>query len=126
MIFVSEEKIAGVKYTNITLTRGDDATLVLPIFSVAADGTRTPYTPLPGDTFKLQVRSEPITRSGQTPTVIFNGTITVVDGKPNWTISATDSTQNCGKYYWDAQITTGGKIYTFYQGWLTIFKEATE
>ena len=125
MVSVSEQTLGNIVYTNISLTRGDDCTLVLPIYTVAADGTRTEYTPQVSDTFAITVRVAPVETSGTTPTVVFNGSTSVVDGKLNWTISHSNSTQNCGKYYWDAQITTGGKIYTFYQGTLNITPEVT-
>ena len=125
MVSVTEQAMGNIVYTNISLTRGDDCTLVLPIYTVAADGTRTEYTPQVSDTFAITVRVAPVETSGTTPTVVFNGSTSVVDGKLNWTISHSNSTQNCGKYYWDAQITTGGKIYTFYQGTLNITPEVT-
>lgn len=125
MVSVTEQAMGNIVYTNISLTRGDDCTLVLPIYTVAADGTRTEYTPQNSDTFAITVRVAPVETSGTTPTVVFNGTTAIVDGRLNWTISHSNSTQNCGKYYWDAQITTGGKIYTFYQGTLNITPEVT-
>jgi hypothetical protein len=125
MVNVSEETMGKVTYTNISLTRGDDCVLVLPIYTVSADGTRTEYTPTQSDTFAIQVREAPITKSGTTPAMIFSGTTSIESGKLNWTISHTNSTQNCGKYYWDAQITTNNKVYTFYQGWFQITPEAT-
>lgn len=125
MVSVSEQTMGNICYTNISLTRGDDCTLVMPIYTVAADGTKTEYTPTGSDTFAITVRVAPIETSGTTPTVVFNGTTSIVDGKLNWTISHSNSTQNCGKYYWDAQITTGGNVYTFYQGILNITPEVT-
>lgn len=126
MVNVSEERLGQVIYTNITLTRGDDCTLVMPIYTVAADGTRTEYFPDPDDDFEIQVREAPVTGIGTAPAVIFTGTTSIdADGRLNWDISSTNSLQNVGKYYWDAQITTGTKVYTFYQGWLNIFPEAT-
>lgn len=126
MVTVAEERLGQVIYTNITLTRGDDCTLVMPIYTVAADGTRTEYIPDVSDTFKIEVREAPVTGIGTAPEVIFTGSTSIdSDGRLNWNISTSDSTQNVGKYYWDAQITTGGKVYTFYQGWLNIFPEAT-
>lgn len=126
MVTVSEERLGQVIYTNITLTRGDDCTLVMPIYTVAADGTRTEYIPDVSDTFKIEVREAPVTGIGTAPAVIFTGSTSIdSDGRLNWDISASDSTQNVGKYYWDAQITTNSKVYTFYQGWLNIFQEAT-
>ena len=125
MVSVTESMVGNIPYTNISLTRGDDCTLVLPIYTVAADGTRTEYTPDVSDTFAVTVRVAPVENSGTTPTVVFNGSVSVVSDKVNWVISHSNSTQNCGKYYWDAQITTGGKIYTFYQGTLNITPEVT-
>ena len=127
MVNVSEERLNNVIFTNITLTRGDDCTLVMPIYTVAADGTRTEYIPdQANDTFAIQVRKAPVTGIGTAPAIVFTGTTSFdADGRLNWDISDTNSTQDVGKYYWDAQITTGGKTYTFYQGWLFIFQEAT-
>lgn len=128
MIAVNEERTAdGLVYTNISLTRGNDATLVMPIYVTAADGSKTEYAIQPSDTFKLEVRTEPITRNSATPPApLFTGTVSIVDGKPNWIISSTNSTQNTGIYYWDVEITTGGKTYTFYQGKFIICPNTTE
>ena len=125
MVNVREYTQGGINYTDITLTRGDDATLVLPVYSVAADGTRTAYSVTGSDTVAVQVRATPVTNSGTTPAVVINGTVTVSDGKPNWSISHSNSTINCGTYYWDAQITTGGKVYTFYTGQFIVVPEVT-
>ena len=125
MVSIKEVVLNNIKYTDIFLTRGDDCTLVLPIYSVAADGTRTEYTPSGSDTFAITVRVAPIENSGTTPTTLFSGSVSVVSGKVNWVISHTNSTQNVGQYFWDAQITTGGKVYTFYQGTLNITPEVT-
>ena len=125
MVSVSERTMGNICYTDISLTRGDDCTLVMPIYTVAADGTKTEYTPTGSDTFAITVRVAPIENSGTTPAVVFSGSTSIVDGKLNWNISHTNSTQNVGEYFWDAQITTGGKIYTFYQGTLNITPEVT-
>lgn len=126
MVYVYEEKRDGMPYANITLTRGDDCTLVLPIYTVDSDGNSTPYTPAAGDTFQLQVRSGYIDGGSITPIVLFNGNVSVSGTTLVWEISAAQSTQKCTQYVWDAQITTaGGKIYTFYQGFLTIVPEVT-
>lgn len=126
MINIKEYTQNGLPYTDIYLTRGDDATLVLPIISVAADGTKTAYTMDPSDVVAVQVRATPITASSPTPAIIINGTVTVSDGVPSWSISHSNSTINVGTYYWDAQITTSaGDVYTFYQGQFTIIPEVT-
>lgn len=112
--------------TDITLTRGDDAVLVLPIVSVAADGTKSAYTLDPSDVVEVQVRANPVRNSSVTPAVIINGTVTDVDGTPNWSISHANSTIDCGTYFWDAQITTSAEnTYTFYSGHLIIVPEDT-
>ena len=126
MVHVNEYTMGGVKYTDITLTRGDDCVLVLPIYSVAADGTRTAYTPSGSDTFSVAVRKKAITNSGTTPTAVISGTVTVVDGKPNWTITHSASTIDAGDYVWDIQITKSSKVYTFYQGNFTILPEVAQ
>lgn len=125
MINIAEYMRNGLPCTDITLTRGDSATLVLPIYEVAADGSRTPYTVTNSDTVEVQVRATPVTSSGITPAAIITGTVTVSDGVPSWNISHSNSTINVGTYYWDAQITTGGKIYTFYSGQFIIVPEVT-
>ena len=125
MVSVSEQVVNNIVYTNISLTRGDDCTLVMPIYTVAADGTRTEYTPTGSDTFAITVREKPIENSGTTPAVIFSGSTSIVSNKLNWNITHTNSTQNVGTYYWDAQITTSSKVYTFYQGLLNILPEVT-
>ena len=69
MVNVSEERLGQVIYTNITLTRGDDCTLVMPIYTVAADGTRTEYLPGVSDTFAIHVREAPVTGIGTTTSI---------------------------------------------------------
>ena len=125
MINITEYTQGGIPYTDITLTRGDSANLVLPVYSVAADGTKTAYSVTGSDTVAVCVRATPVTKSGTTPAVIINGSVTVTDGKPNWAVSHSDSTIDVGTYYWDAQITTGGKVYTFYTGKFVITPEVT-
>lgn len=124
MLALTEERIGKIKYSNIAITRGDGTTLVLPIY-LNQNGTRTAYTPQVGDTFALQVREAPVTKSNPTPALIFTGTLAVVNDKVEWTISESDTTIDCKKYYWDCQITTGGVPFTFYCGWLEILGEAT-
>lgn len=124
MINITEYSQGGIPHTDISLTRGDCANLVLPVY-VAADGTKTAYTVTGADTVKVQVRAIPVTKSGVTPAVVINGTVTVSDGKPNWSISSANSTIDAGDYVWDAQITTGGNTYTFYSGKLVILPEVT-
>ena len=125
MINIAEYTRNGLPYTDITLTRGDSATLVLPIFEVASDGSRTPYAVTNSDTVEVQVRKVPVTGGGLTPAAIITGTVTVSDGVPSWSISSANSTIDAGTYFWDAQITTGGKIYTFYSGQFIIVPEVT-
>ena len=124
MLNIIEERIKRLKKTNIEITRGDDATLVLPIF-IETNGVSAPYTIQPGDTFALEVRNNPVKDNVSATTIIFVGTLSVDDGKLVWSISSTDTTQNAGVYYWDCQITTGGKTYTFYSGTFTILPEVT-
>ncbi len=123
MLSITEERIGKIKYTNIAITRGDDATLILPIF-VDNNGVKTEYTPTGSDTFALQVRKGEV-KNSTPPQLLFQGSLAVVAGKLNWTISASNTTNDCGKYYWDCQITKSGKDYTFYCGWFTILPEAT-
>lgn len=127
MLNVKEYIQNGITYTDIYLTRGDAAELVLPIYQVASDGTKTPYTPSGSDTFAVQVRKQPIVGTNTTPAVVINGTVAVdnTDHKPHWTISSANSTIDVGEYYWDAQITTSSKPYTFYTGRFIIMPEVT-
>lgn len=124
MLNIIEERIKRLKKTNIEITRGDDATLVLPIF-IETNGVSTPYTIQPGDTFALEVRNTPVKDNVSATMIMFDGTLSVDDGKLIWSISSTDTTQDAGVYYWDCQITTGGKVYTFYSGTFTILPEVT-
>jgi len=125
MIEVREYSEGGLPKTDITLTRGDSANLVLPIFQINSDGTKTAYTVTGSDTVEVMVRATPVTKSGTTPAVVINGTVTISDGKPNWSISHSNSTIDAGVYFWDAQITTSGKVYTFYSGQFIVVPEVT-
>lgn len=125
MINVTEYISGGLPRTDITLTRGDNANLVMPVYKVDADGSRAPYSVTGADTVAVQVRKSPVTNSTITPAVVIVGTVTVTDGVPNWSISSANSTIDVGTYYWDAQITTGGQVYTFYSGQFIIVPEVT-
>ena len=125
MLSLSEERIEKIKYSNIAITRGNDAELVLPII-LNTNGTKTPYTPQAGDTFELQVRKSEVKKANPVPDLIFQGNVSVnLNNTLVWSISSTDTTQDCGTYYWDVDIHTGGKTYTFYCGWFTILPEST-
>ena len=108
---------------DIILTKGDDAVLALPLYD--GDGN-TPYVPQSGDVIKIQVRKSRITTNALTPSIIFDGSVSVVDNVPCWSISHSDSNINCDLYYWDMQITVDGKNYTPYQGTLKIVPEVTQ
>lgn len=126
-MFVSyKEKIGKLEYTDIQITRGDGITLILPIFE-NNNGTISTYTPDPSDVFDLQVRERPVRTATDIPALIFQGSVSVnADDQLEWTISAADTTQNCGHYYWDCQIKQTGKPpFTFYQGWFDILPEGT-
>lgn len=108
----------GVK---LSLTRGDTAILALHIKN--ADGTD--YTVTESDEVRVQVRKHPITNS-QASQLVFEGTVTVTDGVPIWTIRPEQSTIDAGTYYWDAQLTTGsGVVCTYLNGTLCITAEVT-
>ena len=127
MIAVKEYIQNDIKYTDITLTRGDDAELVLPVIQINADGTETAYTPDASDSFAVQVRKGPVV-DNTPPAIVINGTVSVdqTDHCPHWSISSADSTVDVASYFWDAEITTAaGKKYTFYTGRFIIIPEET-
>lgn len=125
MVSIKTNGFSDFISTDITLTRGDDVTLALGIYTVDQNGVKTPYVPDVSDVIKVEVRKSPITSSAITPIVVFAGSVTIDDDVPYWHISHTDSTIDCGEYYWDAQITISGEVYTFYQGLLNIVPEVT-
>lgn len=126
MVSVSENMWGSVKYTNILLTRGDDIVLEMPLYKVNPDGTRQEYTPVNTDTFLIQVRQGPVTGAGNAPAIVFTGAASISSGRLRWSITHSNSTQNCGKYYYDVQMTQNdGKVYTPYQGWLEILPESS-
>ena len=124
MLSITEERIGKMKKTNIAINRGDGTTLVLPII-LNQNGTKTPYTPDVSDVFALQVRKGKVTKASDIPALLFQGSLAVVNNQLEWTISATDTTQDCGTYYWDCQITKGGVPFTFYSGEFEILPEET-
>lgn len=120
-----KERVGRLDYTNIQITRGDGITLTLPI-TQNNNGTVTDYTPDGSDTFALQVRERPVENATDIPSLIFEGDVSVVSNQLVWAISAADTTKNCGRYFWDCQITQSGKPpFTFYQGWFYILPEGT-
>ena len=125
MVTITKEKLNKETWTNIAITRGDGVTLVLPIY-LNNNGTRTAYTPDPTDVFALQVREHPVKSATDVPALVFQGSVSVVANKLTWDISATNTTKDCGHYYWDCQITQSGSApFTFYKGWFNITPEAT-
>ena len=127
MIDIKQYKQNGILCSDITLTRGDDATLTMPIYMVDTTGSRTHYAVDANDVVSVQVRQQPITGTGTAPAVVFSGTVTINSSDdPEWSISHTDSTIAAGTYFWDAQIeTTASKDYTFHTGHLIIIPEVT-
>lgn len=117
--------MAGMTNTDIWLTRGDAAIIVLPIFKVNTDGTQTAYTPAVGDTFAVTVRAKQVVNSGTTPSVVINGTVTASGATLEWSISHSNSTIDAGDYYWDAQITNADGVFTLYSGQLHITPEVS-
>jgi len=127
MLIIQEERKEKVVFTNITITRGDAATLSLPIYEYDANGNKQAHSIASGESYAIQVREAPITGSGTAPAIKINGSVTSTVGQTavTWNISSSDTELSVGRYYWDAQCTVGGKNYTFYQGWFYIFQEAT-
>lgn len=126
MVNLREYLLGGVRFTDISLTRGDDIVLEMPLFKVNPDGSRTEYTPVNTDTFLVQVRKAPVTGAGTAPSIVFTGTTSISSGRLRWSITHQNSTQECDKYFWDVQMTQNdGKVYTPYQGWLEILPEAS-
>lgn len=125
MVSLYTFNISGMTHTDIWLTRGDAAIIILPIYKVNADGSVSDYTPAVGDTFAVTVRAAQITNSGTPPAVVINGTVTASGSNLEWSISHSDSTIDAGPYFWDAQITTDDGVFTIYGGELHITPEVT-
>lgn len=125
MLSIIKEKVGQMTWNNIIITRGDGITLTLPIL-LNTNGTVTEYTPDGTDVFALQVRKGQVTKNTPTPDLLFQGSLSVVSNKLTWAISSADTTQDCGEYYWDCQITQSGKPpFTFYSGRFIIIPEET-
>lgn len=111
----------GLTYTDIVLTRGDDAYISLPIYN--ADGTE--YSVDGSDTVTASVKAARVVDSTAV-TAVITGTVTVSSGLAVWHVSHSETDIDAGVYYWDAQITTSdGDVNTIYSGKFTIVGEVT-
>lgn len=120
MVNVTQREMGGITYTDITLTIGNACTIILPVYSVANDGTKSDYSPSGSDEIEITVRRSPIETESATPVVVFEGVVSFSGGKANWEISSTDSQLNAGLYYWDMTISTDEGDNTVYKGFFKI------
>lgn len=116
MVNIKQHIFGAFVYTDIYLTRGDDAVIVLPLFSVSVDGTITEYEPTVSDALAVTVSDAQITGTGTTPAVVISGTVSISGSNLLWEISSTDSTIDCRDYFWNVQITTDDGVFTIYKG----------
>ena len=124
MLWINERMITEydggrhVEY-DVHITRGDTAYVeVVPM----QDGE--PYTFQTGDTITLQVRTKPIKNDATTP-LVFAGEVTVENSIPVWHLRVSDTTRDCGVYYWDCQLNSGSEVSTYLIGTLWIEEEKT-
>lgn len=126
--------IDNVDKTKLLLTRGDDGYVELPIFQKVLDRSVpekyrfVKYLVQPEDEISVQVRKEPVVNENTSTeeTLLFTGTIQIVDGVPVWHISHEQSQVDCNIYYWDVQIIMGnGIVSTYNSGLLQILPEVT-
>lgn len=113
-----------IEGNDIYLSYGNDLDVTIPIKQ--ADGV-TDYVVQPEDVVDLKVRTKPFTGIGVAPSVVMIGNIEIIDGKPVWKISKTDSQIPCKAYTWDARITQAdGQVCTYTEGKLIILPVNTK
>lgn len=104
---------------DVHITRGDSGYLELvPVQN------GEPYTPQESDTITLQVRAKPIKGDAETE-LLFNGLVTVENGVPVWHITTANTTRDCGTYFWDVQLNSGGEVSTYAMGKFVVEEENT-
>lgn len=102
---------------NISMTRGDDVAVHININEVAADGTKTPYTLVEGDTLTLTIKHNSDADDSPVIQKIFTTQDLLIEH---------DDTKDLeyGLYLYDVVLTSSdGKIYTLLMATLELTKE---